>query len=388
MEGEKQRLDAIVVGAGPSGLSTAAMISASGLSVKVLERGAGVAMTWRSTYDGVRLNTLRWLSSAPGMRMPREYGRWVRSADYVSYLERYSARHALDVDFNVEATAVSSAHGAWQVDTTRGRYVASNLVVATGWCNAPVTPRWPGASAFTGALMHSSEYRSPLPFAGRRVLVVGCGNTGTEVAQQLAAAGAEEVWISVRTPPNLIPREVLRIPLHPVALLARLFPPAVLDVPAHFMQRWVLEDLTPYGLPPAPLGVHAANRRGMYPVIDSGFSRAVRSKRITPTASVVGFDHDGVILEDGARIVPDAVIAATGYRQDLERLVGHLGVLDARGAPRRAGADTPRGLHFVGFTTKLGGLLFDIGLDARRVARAIGRRQRALVTSDGEVDVP
>jgi putative flavoprotein involved in K+ transport len=384
----QETFDAVVVGAGPSGLAAAAMIRASGLSVKVLERGIGVATTWRSTYDGVRLNTLRWLSSAPGMRMPREYGRWVRTADYVSYLERYAARHALDVAFNEEATAVSSERGAWHVATTCGRFVAWNLVIATGWCNVPVIPRWPGSSAFTGTLMHSHDYRNPMPFVGRKVLVVGCGNTGTEVAQQLSAAGAETVWISVRTPPNLIPKEFLRVPLHPVALLARLFPPAALDVPARLMQRFVFEDLTPYGMPRAPLGVHAANRRGTYPVIDSGFARAVRSRRILPLPRVVGFDHDAVILGDGTRIMPDAVIAATGYRQNLENLVGHLGVLDASGAPRRSPADRPRGLHFVGFTTKLGGLLFDIGLDARRVARATRRCRRALESSDSTSVLP
>lgn len=335
-------------------------------------------MNWRSQYEGLRLNTLRWLSAAPGMRLPRRYGRWVTSADYVRYLERYASHYALDIVLNTEATGVTFRDGVWNIASPRGVVLASNLVVATGWCHTPVIPSWPGVSEFKGTLTHASAYRNATPFAGRKVLVVGCGNTGTEVAQQLSMGGAQTVWVSVRTPPNLIPKEFLRIPLHPVSLLARPFPPAVLDVPTRLMQRYVFDDLTPYDLPKAPSGVHAANRRGTYPVIDSGFSRAVRSRRILPTAEVVGFEKDAVLLGDSTRIRPDDVIAATGYRRNLEGLIGHLGVLDASGTPRPSASDETRGLYYVGFIPRLGGLLFDIGIEARRVTRAIARRQRSL----------
>ncbi len=328
-------------------------------------------MNWRSQYEGLQLNTLRWLSAAPGMRLPRRYGRWVTSADYVSYLEHYAAHHALDIALNAEATKVTFRDGTWHVASNHGVLAASSLVIATGWCHTPVVPNWPGVLEFKGTLKHASEYHSPAAFAGRKVLIVGCGNTGTEVAQQLAAGAAKTVWISVRTPPNLIPKEFLRVPLHPVSLLARPFPPAVLDLPTRLMQRYIFDDLAPYGLPRAPLGVHAANLRGTYPVIDSGFSRAVRNGRILPTANVVGFDQDAALLSDGTRILSDDVIAATGYRRNLEELLGHLGVLEPSGTPRALAPDEASRLYFVGFTPKLGGLLFDIGIEARRVSRAI-----------------
>jgi putative flavoprotein involved in K+ transport len=374
----KQALDAIIIGAGPSGLAAAAMVGRSGLRAKVLERGAHLGMSWRFQYAGLRLNTLRWLSAAPGVRLARRYGRWVASTDYVHYLERYASHHAIDIVLNTQAVKLERHDGLWHALSPDGVHVAFNVVVATGWCNAPFIPDWPGRAGFEGTLTHASEYRDPSAFMGRNVLIAGCGNTGTELAEQLSSGGAKTVWISVRTPPNLVPKEFLGLPLHPVSILARPFPPALLDVPTRIMQRYVFDDLTPYGLPRAPMGVHAANRRGMYPVIDSGFSRAVRSRRVLPVASVVGFDKDAVLLGDGARVRADDVVAATGYTRNLDDLVGHLDVLDANGAP----IPETSGLHFVGFTPRLGGLLFDIGIESRRVARAIARRRRCLADSD------
>jgi putative flavoprotein involved in K+ transport len=134
-------------------------------------------------------------------------------------------------------------------------------------------------------------------------------------------------------------------------------------------------DLSRYGLPRPELGLVSTNRkRHQAPVIDDGFVDGVKRGDIEIVAAVEGFDRDDVILADGARIEPEAVIAATGYRRGLEPLVGHLGVLDDRGVPAFRGADThPRapGLHFVGYETRLYGQLRGIRLEARALARAL-----------------
>ncbi|WP_329472600.1 NAD(P)-binding domain-containing protein [Streptomyces sp. NBC_01723] len=93
----------------------------------------------------------------------------------------------------------------WLVHTHDGPMTADAVVVATGRCHTPNVPHWTGRSTFTGTLLHSAHYRSPAPYRGPHVLVVGAGNSGTEIAGVLAGAGAERVRIAVRTPPNIFP---------------------------------------------------------------------------------------------------------------------------------------------------------------------------------------
>jgi hypothetical protein len=110
------------------------------------------------------------------------------------------------------------------------------------------------------------------------------------------------------------------------------------------------------------------------PTIDVGLIEQLRAGRVTPVAAVEALDGDEVVLADGSRIAPDAVIAATGYSTALEPVVGHLGVLGPRGAPLAHGgrsASSAPGLRFVGIANPLKGLLFQISLDARAAARAI-----------------
>lgn len=134
--------------------------------------------------------------------------------DYVRYLERYVAHHRLDVRLTTPVERIERAEpgsGAqWLVHTPDGPLPTGAVVVATGRCHTPNLPRWPGRSMFTGTLLHSAHYRSPAPYRGRDVLVVGAGNSGTEIASVLAGAGAGRVRIAVRTPPNILPRSSAR----------------------------------------------------------------------------------------------------------------------------------------------------------------------------------
>jgi hypothetical protein len=155
-------------------------------------------------------------------------------------------------------------------------------------------------------------------------------------------------------------------------------PAWLVDPVNRFLQRRFVGDLTRYGLPAATAGVVAqARASGTTPTIDVGLIDQLRAGRVTPVAALERFDDDGAaVLADGTRLHPDAVIAATGYSTALAPVVGHLGVLDGRGAPvvtgRRTAPAAP-GLRFVGISNPLKGLLFQIGLDARAAARAIAR---------------
>lgn len=368
---------AVVIGAGPAGLAAAAMLQRAGVPVRVLDRAEAVGSSWRHRYDRLRLNTVSWISGLPGYPFPRRLGRWVARDDYVAYLEEYARRERLRVEFGTEVTRIDRDGDGWRLQTPAGSILAASVVVATGHDRVPFLPEWPGRDGFTGALVHAAEYRSPLPFLGARVLVVACGNSGADIATDLAEAGVP-VQVSMRTPPNVFPREFLGVPLTISTLLLERLPAPVFDAVGRLLQRVLYGDLASSGMPPAPLGVQSTMlARGVSPVTDDGFVAALREGRIEIVPEVARFAGAEVLLADGRQIRPDALVVATGYRRGLEPLVGHLGVLDGDGGPAAHGEHSPpgaEGLHFIGFRPKLSGQLHDFKGQAKAIARAARKR--------------
>jgi putative flavoprotein involved in K+ transport len=342
----------------------------------VLERGDALGARWRLRYAGLRLNTYRAFSHLPGMPLPREAGRYASRDALIAYLEDYSRRFGLDVRLGVEAQRIEHrAEDGWAVSTSDGTYVTRHVVVATGWDAEPSLPAWAAEPSFGGQLMHSSQVRDPRTFVDRRVLLVGAGNSGIDLAGLLVRTGAD-VTVSMRTPPNIFPRNWLGVPLGPIVVMAEQLPSGPTDLVGRFIQWQLYGNLTSYGIPPAPTGFMTGFRRaGVNPAVDDGFVSALKSGRTRVVGEIERLDHDGAILTNGAHQPADTVICATGYRRGLEPLVGHLGVLDDHGAPRfRDGAPrNPRspGLYFAGFRVAISGSIRIAGKHARRVAEAI-----------------
>lgn len=371
----------VVVGAGPGGLAAAAALASRGVRATVLERGDTVATSWRGHYDRLHLHTTRRLSKLPGLPIPRAYGRWVGRDDVVRYLERYTAHHGLAVRTHTTVERIDRRRGEpwgsrWTLVTGDGEELAARtVIVATGFNHTPYIPDWPGVDSFTGRLVHAAEYRNARPYAGQEVLVVGTGNTGTEIAVDLAESGAPRVLLAVRTPPHIVRRSTAGWPAQATGIMVRRLPPAVVDRAGRVVTRLSVPDLSRYGLPRPQDGLYTRLLRdGAIPVQDVGLIDAVRAGQVEPVASVTGFDADRVLLADGSVARPDAVVAATGYRRALEPLVGHLGVLNERGRPRvSGGSPAVPGLFFTGFTNPISGMFREMAIDARRIARAVHR---------------
>lgn len=372
--------EVIVVGSGPAGLSTAAELGRRGVDVTVLERGERLGAAWAGRYDGLRFNTSRWISALPGAPFPRDYGWFPTRDQYVDYLDDYAARHHVGVRTGVEVERVDPGGPdgpGWRVTAAGGgTFEAPHVVVATGALNRPRVPTWAdgGAAAYRGSVVHSSDYHDARPYRDRRVLVVGSGSTGMEIARQLVAGGAAQVLLSVRTPPNLLPRETGGLPFDlPVPIFLRM-PERVVDALLARVQRTVWGDLSAWGLPPSPDGVLAGlRRRGGVgtAIVDKETVEAVRSGAVTVVAAVEALEEGGAVLADGARVEVDDVVLATGYGTGLETMVGHLGVLDERGVPLVTdGGEALPGLRFVGYVYRPG-LIGYVGTLARRAARGI-----------------
>lgn len=370
----------LVVGAGPAGLAVAASLRRRGVEALMVDRGSAVGDSWRGRYDRLHLHTPRVQSALPGLRIPRSSGRWVARDDMVRYLAAYAAHHGLQPRFGTEVRRLDRDGEGWTAETNGTPIRARQVVVATGFNGRPFVPAWPGAETFDGKLLHSSGYANPAPFVGSHVLVVGAGNTGAEIAADLAEAGTGRVSLAVRTPPNVIPRQIGPVPITLLGVSLDFSPAWLTDPLNGFLQRRFVGDLTPYGLPAPRRGLVAQQRAtGVTPTIDVGLIEQLRAGRVTPVAAVERFEGRSVVLADGSRVEPDVVLAATGYTPALEPVVGHLGVLDDRGRPLVQGRGTTAGaprLRFVGLSSPLKGLLFQISLDARAAAAAIARDLR------------
>lgn len=368
---------AFVVGAGPAGLAVAAALRQRGMRCVVLERASTVGSAWQGRYDGLHLHTIRWLSALPGARIPRRYGQWVRRDDFVAYLTDYADRFGVEPEFDVNVERIDRRDGLWRLQTSAGPRDASAVVVATGYSRVPFMPEWPGRASFSVPIIHSADYRSPNSYSGQRLLVVGAGNSASEIAVELAQARVS-VDLSVRTAPNIVRRDTFGVPSQLLGIALKNAPERLMNPLSTVLRRLTVPNLGSFGLPaPAGDGFTQFLRTCTVPILDHGFVREVRDGRIKIVPAVDDISSDFVHLADGSIIRPDAVICATGYRPGLWDMVGHLGVLDECGTPLIHGPDcspAAPNLHFVGITVQLAGLLREIGLDARAVGRALGEQ--------------
>ncbi|MCW2974965.1 MAG: putative monooxygenase [Actinomycetia bacterium] len=363
----------VIVGAGSAGLATGALLRRAGFEPLLVEAGPEPGAAWRARYDRLRLHTPRLLSGLPGQRIPRHHGRWVARDGVVAYLRSYADQERLDVRTGTRIERIAPDGDAWRLDTADGAIRAQDVIVATGYNGRPFIPDWPGRESFAGELVHSSDYRNPRPYRERDVLVVGVGNSGAEIATDVAEGGASRARLSVRTPPQILRRATAGIPAQLIGIAIRKVPPSWVDPISKAQRRLSIPDLAPQGLPRPEVGVRTSFiTTGTTPVLDVGIVDAVRHGRVEIVAAVEGFEGRDVLLADGSRIDPDAVIASTGFRAGLDELVGHLDVLNGRGLPLATdGEPVLPGLWFVGFTPTLGGQLREGSIAARKVAAAV-----------------
>ena len=366
----------LVIGAGPAGLAVAAALIERGKTPLVIEKAEHVGASWRAHYERLHLHTVKALSALPGMPFPDEQPRYVPRQGVVDYLGAYAARFAIAPRFGAEATRiVRDADRRWRTATRSGETFRSRaVVVTTGANNVPFAPTIEGQETFAGTIVHSREYRSAAPFAGKRVLVVGMGNTGAEIALDLAEHGVA-VALSVRSPVNIVYRDVLGRPTQQTSLALARLPDALGDAVASFLRNLTVGDIGRWGLrrsrvsPLRDLRVH-----GRTPVIDVGTLARIKAGEIGVHPGLSRLVADGAEFVDGRTAPFDAIVLATGYRSGVAALFAEVAVaVDENGLPRAlAGSGPLADAYFVGFDTRQpGGLLRTIAAQAIEVAARI-----------------
>ena len=310
----------LIVGAGPAGLATAYYLQRRGLPFRILEREAAGA-TWRHHYDHLHLHSLKEVSALPGLPMPEDYPPFPSGEEVAQYLADYAAHFDFPIERGVQVIDAHYRDG-WHLTTTRGHFDGDVLVAATGIWSTPHRPHFPGEDEFTGRILHAKDYKRPEPFGGQRVLVVGVGNSGSEVAVGLAREGVH-VDIAVRSGVRMVPYPSSERMTRIVSWLLRHLPRSVANTLLRFAQR----DFSDVGLPLPDKPIV-----DVYPVVGFGLVDEVQAGRIGVKPGLSHFSEEGVHFEDGQRETYDVVILATGYRPSLQFLAGV--DTDERGLPR------------------------------------------------------
>jgi hypothetical protein len=365
--------DILVVGAGPAGLATSACLRREGLPHLVLEREGRIADGWHRHYDRLHLHTTKTYSGLPMMPWPKTAPRYPARGQVLQYLQAYAAEHRVAPRLGVTVQSVQRGGETFAVDTSAGAMTPRVVVMATGYNRVPKRPSIHGLGSFNGSVIHSSAYKNAGPYDGKRTLVVGCGNSGAEIALELAEQGVDAAMV-VRGPVHVVPRDMFGRPIqHTTVLLSRL-PLGLRDAIAKGTIGLAVGDLSRWGIVRPAVGPNRMIEEfGRIPMLDIGTIDMVKKGKIRVLPAIQEILPDRVRFVNSVVHPFEAIILATGYSSGLEQVIkGFESIADARGRPNRFGEETPiPGLYFVGFRNPPTGALREIALEAPGVARSI-----------------
>jgi indole-3-pyruvate monooxygenase len=379
-----QSEDILVIGAGPAGLAASACLRHEGLEHVVLEREGNIGSAWHRHYDRLHLHTTKTYSGLPMMPWPKAAPRYPSREQVVQYLQAYAAEHHIAPRLGVTVHAVNRRADRFTVDTSAGVMTPRFVVMATSYNGVPNLPSVPGLESFCGTAIHAGVYKNAAPYQGKRTLVVGCGNSGAEIALDLAEQGVDVAMV-VRGPVHVIPRDMFGRPTQHTNVLLSHLPLGLRDAIAMGTIGLVVGDLSRWGIVRPAVGPNRMiEESGRIPILDLGTIAMVKQGKIRVLLAVQEFLPDRVRFAGGAVHPFEAIIFATGYTPSLGNVIeGFETIADARGRPHRFGEETGiAGLYFVGFKNPPTGALREIALEAPRVARSIRNIVGASVAMD------
>jgi len=371
----------IIIGAGAVGLATAYILSQSGLEIQILEKEERPGEPWRRRHENLHVNTHRARTQLPGLPFPAGTRSFPHKDVLADYLVRYAEHHDLPLETGIEVQTIDRVGDRWQLKTSKGIRTAAHVIVATGRDRFPWIPQWPGADTFTGRIVHSYYFGRAKDYVGKKVLVIGSGNSGFDVLNHLSKVKTDEVWLAMRGGPSLLPKRYMGVAVQRMSFLFAGLPNKLVDRIIAAVGRLAFGDLSAYGIPRDQVG--AATRlktMGAATSMDDGAIAAIRKGRITVVPAFDHFDGPRAVLSDGRSLEPDIVVCATGYRAGLDTMVGHLSVLDHHGFPRFSGAEQmpgKPGLWFVGMQPTVTGFFYEAVRQAKQIARKIRQGARA-----------
>lgn len=318
----KLNVDVVVIGAGQAGLAMSYRLKNAGVSHVILERQPAAGGSWPSYYDSLTLFSPAGYSSLPDLEFPGGAKRYPKRDEVTAYLRHYASAFNLPVRPNSEVVEVMSEAGRHRVTLADGAVITAHaVVVATGGFNTPHLPEIPGRQLYKGTILHSSVYRTPAGFEGKRVVVVGAANSAVQIAHELHSLA--NVVLATREPVKFMPQRFLGFEFHDWLKWTGLG-----------NSRWLSDQSTP--------------------VLDDGrYRHALRTGAISRREMFTAFTNNGVVWPNAEIQEVDTVIFATGFRPNTSYL------------PREAVDSDGRPLHSKGISTTIKGLYY-LGLPLQR----------------------
>ena len=309
-----------VIGAGAAGLAAAKSLLDEGLDVVVLEKGDRPGGLWAQgnasglspAYDTLHLNTSKGRTEFADFPMPAEWPDYPSAAKVAGYLADYAGTFGVTerIRYGTEVESVVRHDSGWEVSVAGGgSEVVDAVVVANGhnW-----SPRWPEPAYpghFDGEQMHAHDYRGPEQLRGRRVVVVGMGNSAMDIAVDASYAGSGPVLLSARHGAHIVPKYLFGRPADATGGAIARLPWRVRQRLAETMLRLAVGRPEQYGLP-APEGGLFQN----HPTISDSILHRITHGEVRPKPGIERFDGDRVVFTDGSVEQADLVVWATGYR--------------------------------------------------------------------------
>jgi putative flavoprotein involved in K+ transport len=349
--GRDDCLDVIVIGAGQAGLSLAWHLAQQNRRFLVLDAAPELGHAWRSRWDSLRLFSPAQYDSLPGMEFPAPADTYPTKDEVADYLAGYAARFQLPVLLGTNVTRVQQRGDRLVVNTNQGTLRARQVVVATGPFQHPVIPALAGGLDAGVVQLHSAEYRNPGQLPPGPVVVVGAGNSGLQIADELA--GDHDVTLAVGAHPMQLPQRILG--------------------------RDLFWWLTKLGVITKTADSRLAKRmRARGDLIIGSSTKALRRRGVTIRPRVLSTSPEGVEFADGTTVRPTTVIWATGFRSDYSWIEAP-GIFTADGQlVHQRGVTDVRGLYFLGLPwqhTRGSALLGFVQHDAAFLADQLHRQQ-------------
>ncbi len=373
-----KQTNTLIIGASVSGLASAACLKKKGIEYIIIEKESHIAAPWRNHYDRLHLHTNKGLSNLPYKKFDKTIPLYPSRQQVVEYLEDYQRAFDIHPFFNSRVESAAMESDCWITESTNGTFKSKNLVIATGSYSKPKTFSLKGIETFPGSILHSSRYKTGRDFTGQKVLVIGFGNSACEIAIDLYEKGATPC-MSVRSPVNIIPRDILGIPVLRLSLLLSKLPPRLADAIIAPLLHILFGDIRKLGLRKMRYGVFEQIQRDReIPLLDIGTVKHIRKGHISINGNIDYLEGKTVHFLNGEKEDFDAIIAAIGYYPDFAEF---LHVDNERAEDLKMRADRQRyfgknGLYACGFWIGPTGVMREISLDAQRIAKDIADRNK------------
>jgi putative flavoprotein involved in K+ transport len=345
---EAPSFDVVVIGGSQAGLAIGYHLTQRGLRYVILDAGSETGHVWRSRWDSLTLFTPAQYSGLPEMAFPSPNDTYPSKDDVATYLQSYVSAFDLPVRLNAKVTSLTQRDGTYVVATADEEFTASQVVVAAGPFQVPFVPPVAGDLEETVLQIHSADYRNPaqLPEGGH-VLVVGGGNSGFQIAEELAATRTVDLAVGKRFP----------------------------SLPQRLLGKDLFWWLSGIGFMKVSTDSRLGRKLAKRDVLIGSSPRRLRHSGVTLRKRLASAAGRRAVFDDGSHQDIDAIVWATGYRSDFS-WIDVPGVRNERGGiiHRRGVAGAP-GLFFIGLTwqhTRGSALIGFVGEDAAFIAGRIG----------------